>query len=391
MAGGTRMQQRRATAAVWATSDYVLAAGELGVTTDTGIIKIGNGTSPWTELDIAFGSEYLPILGKAADSELLDGIGADSFVKVVDTDTAATANKVAKRLSDGKLKAVAGTASDDLVNFAQMTAADSTVLSSAITSARLNAISRTVTAAFTLQATDIGGTVIANNSSSSYTPFNCTIPTNASVSIPVGSSFKLSTSNKGPVRLVPAGGVTIRGLDIVYGGYSTSELLKIATDEWLVVETVISPGPYFRSYVNTSTTSIPTSSFTAVNYGGTDSGPASTAAVDSLGANEQWSSSFVTRVFCRREGIYDALAHVSFGAATGRCALAFYVNGSAAWGGSLRPGGAIEENIPNVNPLKLQLGDYVETKVYQESGSNKTPGNSFYAASFFEWRWRRPL
>lgn len=90
MAEGTRMQQRRATEAVWNTSDYVLAPGELGVTTDTGIIKIGNGTSPWSELEIAFDSEYLPILGKAADSELLDGVSADFFIKEADTSTSPT-------------------------------------------------------------------------------------------------------------------------------------------------------------------------------------------------------------------------------------------------------------------------------------------------------------
>jgi len=132
MADGTRMKQRRATEAVWTTSDYVLADGELGVTTDTGIIKIGNGTSPWTELDIAFGSEYLPILGTAANSDLLEGISSSGFVKVIDTSTAATANKVALRDASGRLKAATGASADDVVNYAQMTSANTATLASAI-------------------------------------------------------------------------------------------------------------------------------------------------------------------------------------------------------------------------------------------------------------------
>ena len=387
MADGTRMQQRRATEAVWTTSEYVLAPGELGVTTDTRIIKIGNGTSPWNELDIAFGSEYLPILGTAANSELLEGISADSFVKVVDTDTAATADKVAKRFSDGRLKAATGVSTDDVVNYAQMIAADSSTSTSAITSARLNAISRTVTAALTLQITDIGGMVVANNSS--YTAFDCTIPTNASVAIPVGSSFKISTSNKGPVKLVPAGGVTLRGIPMVYGGYSSAQVLKIDTDEWLVVEWNPSPGPIFRSYPALPF-SINNLTFTSIPLGGTDPAPAATGAVDSLGANEQWSSSFTTRVFCRREGYYDVLATLNL-STPARSATMLLVNGVNNYQGTTNSGTVAEQTMVAPGFMKLQLGDYVEWQGYQESGSSKAVVNSPYSVSSFHWRWRSPL
>lgn len=120
MADGTRMQQRRATEAVWATSGYVLAAGELGVTTDTGIIKIGNGTSAWSDLDPAFDSQYLPILGKAADSDLLDGISSSGFWQTADATTAATASKLALRTGTGTIKAAVAAASDDVVTKSQL-------------------------------------------------------------------------------------------------------------------------------------------------------------------------------------------------------------------------------------------------------------------------------
>jgi hypothetical protein len=44
------MQHRRGTAVVWDAADPVLHNGELGIETDTGHFKIGNGVTPWTGL-----------------------------------------------------------------------------------------------------------------------------------------------------------------------------------------------------------------------------------------------------------------------------------------------------------------------------------------------------
>ena len=46
----TRMQQRRGTAAEWASVNPVLAAGEIGYETDTGKFKIGDGTNAYADL-----------------------------------------------------------------------------------------------------------------------------------------------------------------------------------------------------------------------------------------------------------------------------------------------------------------------------------------------------
>lgn len=45
-----RMQQRRDTAANWTLANPVLAAGEIGVETDTLRFKVGDGTSAWSSL-----------------------------------------------------------------------------------------------------------------------------------------------------------------------------------------------------------------------------------------------------------------------------------------------------------------------------------------------------
>lgn len=44
------IQFRRDTASNWATNNPILAAGELGIETDTGKFKLGNGTQSWTSL-----------------------------------------------------------------------------------------------------------------------------------------------------------------------------------------------------------------------------------------------------------------------------------------------------------------------------------------------------
>ncbi len=44
------IQIRRDTAALWTSANPTLASGELGLETDTGKIKIGDGSTAWTSL-----------------------------------------------------------------------------------------------------------------------------------------------------------------------------------------------------------------------------------------------------------------------------------------------------------------------------------------------------
>jgi hypothetical protein len=53
-----RMQQRRDSAANWTGSPVILASGEIGVETDTGKIKVGNGADVWTALPYSTLSEF---------------------------------------------------------------------------------------------------------------------------------------------------------------------------------------------------------------------------------------------------------------------------------------------------------------------------------------------
>lgn len=51
MAVQTQFQFRRGTSSQWVTTNPLLANGELGYETDTGLIKIGNGSSLWNILN----------------------------------------------------------------------------------------------------------------------------------------------------------------------------------------------------------------------------------------------------------------------------------------------------------------------------------------------------
>lgn len=53
------IQVRRDTAANWTSVNPTLSAGELGFETDTNKFKFGNGSSAWTALPYAGGSETL--------------------------------------------------------------------------------------------------------------------------------------------------------------------------------------------------------------------------------------------------------------------------------------------------------------------------------------------
>lgn len=61
MAVVTQIQIRRGTAAQWTSTNPTLASGELGLETDTGYLKAGNGSTAWNSL--AYINQYpLPTL-----------------------------------------------------------------------------------------------------------------------------------------------------------------------------------------------------------------------------------------------------------------------------------------------------------------------------------------
>lgn len=87
------IQLRRGTAAAWTASNPTLMQGELGYETDTGLYKIGNGSTAWNSLS------YNTLYGTATLAQInIDGgtdIGADVVAsdKFILYDASATANR----------------------------------------------------------------------------------------------------------------------------------------------------------------------------------------------------------------------------------------------------------------------------------------------------------
>ena len=63
-----QIQFRNDTAANWTAADPILAIGEMGIETDTGQFKVGNGDDSWADLP------YSGIVGPAGTNGL-DGAG----------------------------------------------------------------------------------------------------------------------------------------------------------------------------------------------------------------------------------------------------------------------------------------------------------------------------
>jgi major tropism determinant Mtd-like protein len=364
MAVGVQMQQRRTTEADWTTSNYVLAEGELGVSTDTGIIKIGDGVNGWAALQPAFDSQYLPILGKASDSELLDGMGSEVFAKVADVPTTVA-----------------------------MGSAIDAAKTEAIFEARRLTNARTLTDAnFELQLTDAGKLIVVTNTV--YTPsLVCTIPNDSTTVFDNGATIDIASVNKGSVNITPAAGVTLRGKRLVYGGNSITRLVKLSANSWMVTYQTFGAYPRVRRFVTTGYSCTPSTNNFLPLAGDDTTFPSFSKNHDSMGANEQWSSGASDRLICRREGWYNV--HGQFAllsvAATKRAFCDFDVNGTVQYLGqgrgtaSSNNGSAADAKIP------LNVNDYVRLVGWHDDAVNRTITNAALSSSYLEWEWASPL
>ncbi len=102
----TQIQLRRDTAANWTSANPTLAAGELGLETDTTYYKIGTGSTAWTSL--AYGS----IVGAISNNTITSAMIVDGTIVAGDiaSDAITTAKILDANVTAAKLAATAVTA-----------------------------------------------------------------------------------------------------------------------------------------------------------------------------------------------------------------------------------------------------------------------------------------
>jgi Major tropism determinant N-terminal domain len=200
MAAQTVLQFRRGTAALWASQNPILAAGEFGYETDTNKGKIGNGTTAYNSLNY--------VLGTVAASTL--------------TGTTLSSNVVSSSLTSvGTLSSLA-------------------VTGNAVYHMSVNPQSGT---SYTVALSDDGAVVTLSNSSST----TLYIPTNATAAFAVGTQITLIQIGAGQVTIqaTSSGTTTVASVGTTTTApklrvqYSSATLLKVATDLWYVIGDIV--------------------------------------------------------------------------------------------------------------------------------------------------------
>jgi hypothetical protein len=184
MAVVTQIQVRRGTAAQWTSANTTLASGEFGFETDTGKVKIGNGSTAWVSLGYLGAGTVTSI---TAGTGLTGGTITSTGTIAIDTTVTATVNQT------------------------------------------INAQN----ASYTLVLADNGKLVEVNNGSAN----TLTVPLNSSEAFPTGATITILQTGAGQTTITPTGGVTINGTPglKLRAQWSSATLIKRATDTWVAI------------------------------------------------------------------------------------------------------------------------------------------------------------
>ena len=200
----SRLQQRRDTAANWTSNNPTLAAGEIGLETDTTKFKIGNGSTAWASLSYAAAGTVTSI---TAGTGLSGGTITGSGTIAIDS-TVATL-----------------TGSQTLTN---------KTLTAPVITQTIN--TQTGTSYTLVLADDTSLVTLANAAAIALT-----IPLNSSVAFPIGACVDIVQFGAGQVTVAGASCLTL----VSTGGTSATPktrvqnsgitLRKLGTDSWIAI------------------------------------------------------------------------------------------------------------------------------------------------------------
>jgi|GEM_PF-5800270 len=189
---------KRATAAEWVTANPILAVGEPGMETDTGVFKIGDGVTAWISLPSQISSGLYDakgdlIVASADNTPLRLAVGPDGQVLMADTASA------------GGLKY-----SEPGATPTQNTQTGTT---------------------YSAVLLDAGKTVTLSNASA----VTLTIPAQASVAWAANTQLNFLNIGAGTVTITPAADVTINGTPLTLETSKGGSLVRTASNTWTFI------------------------------------------------------------------------------------------------------------------------------------------------------------
>jgi hypothetical protein len=211
--------------------------GDLLVTTGSALNRLAVGTNDFALLADSAATngvawKQVPAAGLASDAVTTAKIlNANVTAAKLATDSVETAKIVNLNVTTAKiadLNVTTGKIADSAVTQAKM--ADRAIGSAELDNLTLNAQTGTT---YTLVLTDAHKLVTLSNASA----ISLTVPTNASVAFDIGDQVNLLQLGAGQVT-VGGAGVTLRSQGSklkLNGQYSTATLVKIGTDEWVLL------------------------------------------------------------------------------------------------------------------------------------------------------------
>lgn len=229
MAVVTQIQVRRGTASQWTSTNPTLAAGEWGFESDTGKVKIGNGSTAWNSLGYQGAGD---IEGVTAGTGLSGG--GTSGTVTVSINTAVTADlTTAQTLTNKTIDA----ASNTLTGVVTLTGTQ-TLTNKTLTDPKINLAFDAETASYTAVLANNGQVVTMDNASAN----TFSIPTNASVAFPIGTQINVLQIGAGQttIQAVTSGTTTIQSTGATAASpklrarYSAATCVKAGTDLWYV-------------------------------------------------------------------------------------------------------------------------------------------------------------
>jgi hypothetical protein len=207
----SRLQNRRDTAANWTSNNPTLAAGEIGLETDTAKYKMGDGTTAWNSLAYAYTAGAVGATGPTGPIGATGPTGATGATGVGATGVTGPTGPIGATGPTG-----------------------STGASGATGAGGVEAVNAQTGTTYTFVLTDRDDLVTASNASAQ----TYTIPLNSSVAFPTGSLVNLIQIGAGQVTVQGAGGVTVLSTGATAATpktraqYSVLTLIKAGTDTW---------------------------------------------------------------------------------------------------------------------------------------------------------------